>query len=81
VVLDGREGPGYDAVGYLQFLPGTGKSAYLAVNGNETREVVSGQPGKVWDDVGPARFSPDGTRIAYPARQGNNFYLVCTPVP
>ncbi len=78
VVVDGREGPPYDAVQHesLVFSPDGQRVAYVAVRGREYRLVVDGVAGPACDFLSRPVFSPDGTRLAYAVSKGGKHSVV-----
>jgi len=60
VVVDGREGPVYDAIeGPVILIPGTAEVAYAARKGDLLVAVIAGREGPEFDEVGGLRRAPD----------------------
>ncbi len=79
VVVDGRPGPGYDAVrsGDPVFSDDGRAIGYVAKAGGRIFAVVNGKEGPRYDDVGVGRLlSPDGTRVAYAVRKETQALVV-----
>jgi hypothetical protein len=60
VVVDGREGPVYDAIeGPVFRVPGTAEVAYAARKGDVVVAVIAGREGPAYDEVGSLLRRPD----------------------
>ena len=81
VVLDGAEGPRFDAIYGLVFSQEGGRVAYTALRGQQMACIVDGVAQGSYDGVGPPVFSPDGARLMYPAEQGKRFAIVVDGTP
>lgn len=80
-VIDGKEGPPYDAVGLLQFSPDSGHSVYVATDNLEKFVVADGVEGKHYkarqfDPIENLQFSADGSHLAYSARVNRDWFVV-----
>jgi hypothetical protein len=66
-VVDGTEGPEYDAVGVTRFWFSLNGNhwAYIATRGRRQLLVVDGKEGSEHDSVYDPVFSPDGTHYGY----------------
>jgi hypothetical protein len=72
VVVDGKEGPTFDAIYDFVFSADGSRFAYVGRNGKELDAsrwtmVTDHQPGPEYDDVGIPVFSPDGARLLHTA--------------
>ncbi len=79
VVLDGKVGPAYDAIGQDTpvFSPDSKRMAYKAKKGGVWRLVVDGKEMPPYDAVSPPRFSrKDSTRMVYVGQKGTKQCLV-----
>lgn len=90
VVVDGKEGNGYDAIGewfwegfnYMIFSPDSKRIAYKAKRGDKWFVVVDGVEGEEYDAIGSPLeghhivFSPDGKRVGYKAKRGDKSFIV-----
>ena len=79
VVVDGKTGQGYDAVGGITFSPDSRRVAFMASRGDEHFVVLDGiqQPLR-FDGLqgdGPL-FSPDSSRLGYIGRRGSDWMVV-----
>jgi Tol biopolymer transport system component len=75
LVLDGKEGPPWDAVlgGTPTFSPKGDRHAYLARQGGRYVVVVDGQAGRPYERIlRPVLFSEDGRHVAYLADRGKH---------
>lgn len=79
VVVDGQEGPAFDAVPHgPRFSPDSNRVGYVARRGDSYRIVVDGVEGKGYEpsnDMYPI-FSPDSKRLAFMARRGREAIMV-----
>jgi hypothetical protein len=77
VVVDGKEGKEYDAIGKDSpiFSPDSRRVAYAARMGNKHFMVVDRMEQKSYDGIGGGSliFSPDSKRVAYTAQVGLNW--------
>ncbi|MBK7773198.1 MAG: hypothetical protein IPI43_03540 [Sandaracinaceae bacterium] len=77
VVVDGVEGPWYDAVGVASLVfTADGHVAYPARVGSHWHMVHDGRVGPAHDGVGEAVLSPDGTHLIYAAARGERWTVV-----
>jgi len=76
VVIDGRPGKFYDAVGGPVFSPDSQHVAHLAAAGGKVFSVVNGREGQGYDDRGPAVFGPDSKSAAFWAEAGGRQFIV-----
>ena len=76
VVLNGRAGKAYAAVGQIALSPDGRRSAHAALADGSWRMVVDGVEGKGYAELQGPVFSPDGTHLAYQARAGEAWHLV-----
>lgn len=73
-VLDGVEGPRYDAVGGFAFSGDGSRFAYHArKRGGRHLVVVAGAEGPEFDDAYEVRLDSGGGRVAYFAREGDRW--------
>lgn len=79
VVVDGKAGKDYDAVGGVTFSPDSKHFAYMADEGDERFVVLDGveQPQRFTGlhAAGPI-FSPDGAHLGFAAKRGANWLVV-----
>jgi hypothetical protein len=76
VVLNGRAGKAYAAVGTIVLSPDGRRLAYQALADGTWRMVLDGVEGKGHAEVQGAVFSPDGAHLAYQAKDGEAWHLV-----
>ncbi|MFW6161721.1 MAG: WD40 repeat domain-containing protein, partial [Planctomycetota bacterium] len=78
VVVDGRPGPVYAAIGpgMPRFGPGGEHVAYTALEEGRWRVVVDNFAGQPFDRVNALTFSPDGRRVAHAALQARKWRIV-----
>lgn len=77
VVVDGVEGPWFDAVGVASLVfTEDGHVAYPALRGGAWHVVHDGRLGPAHDGVGDVALSPDGTRLMYAAARGNGWTVM-----
>ncbi len=76
VVLNGRAGKAYAAVGTIALSPDGRRLAYAAQIEGAWRMVVDGAEGKGHVEVQGPVFSPDGARLAYQAKDGKAWHVV-----
>lgn len=81
VVVDGREGPGFEMPATIHpvlFSPKGNRLAYAAMKGEKWVVVVDGRVGPEYDKVIPESllFSPDGKRFAYVASRDDKWFVV-----
>jgi roadblock/LC7 domain-containing protein len=65
VVVNGKHGKFYDAIGGLIFSPDSQQVAYAAKSDDKWTAVENGTEGKAYDAISRLTFSPDGRRLAY----------------
>jgi hypothetical protein len=77
-VIDGIEGPAYDAMGKLSplFSPDSKRVAYIAGRGGKKLVVLDGAEGPEYDNVGGLAFSPDCRRFACMVERGDDRFIV-----
>jgi hypothetical protein len=75
-VLDGQEGPPYDAIGTLVFSAQGGRLAYTARRGKRAVLVSDGREVGEYDSLDVPTFSRDGTRLAVRAKRGKDAFVV-----
>ena len=76
VVLNGRAGKAFAAVGQVVLSPEGRRCAHAALVDGSWRMVVDGLEGKGYAEVQGAVFSRDGAHLAYQARAGEAWLLV-----
>jgi hypothetical protein len=78
VVIDGKEGKQYVAIGTIPIFSPDGKRvAYVAEVDRKWFVVVDGKEGKRYDFLGTTLiFSPDSKRVAYVAKEGDKKFVV-----
>ena len=76
VVLNGRAGKAYAAVGTIALSRDGRRLAYAAQVEGAWRMVVDGAEGKGHAEVRGPVFSPDGAHLAYQAKVGEAWHLV-----
>ena len=80
VIVDGKEGTRYDAIGSLIFSPNSKRVAYGAGIGNKRFVIVDGKEGMQYDAIvtfGGARvIFTSFDSLLYLANKGNGIYLV-----
>ncbi|MBM4044027.1 MAG: hypothetical protein FJ279_02850 [Planctomycetes bacterium] len=83
VVVDGQEGPPYDAVRHIVFSPDSKRLAYSAEKSGQWFLVVDGQRGSPFEAIPWTciAFSPDSKRIAYAAKTGDKWLTVLDGQP
>ena len=76
VVIDGKEGPGFEDVGGPAFSPDGQRLAYAAKRDKEWRVVVDGVEGPGFQEIGSPVFSLDGSRLAYAAKSEKRWAMI-----
>jgi len=71
-VVDGHEGPMYDAVRQITFSNDGHRVAYVGWKVKTQVVVVDGKEGPEYPAVGPLEFSPDGRHFYYSAFQSRD---------
>ena len=82
VVLDGVEGPRFDAIPPKLAFGADGRHvAYPARRGQQMTCVLDGVAQEWYDGVGAPVLSPDGARLLYAVERGGRFALVVDGTP
>jgi hypothetical protein len=76
VVVNGKQGKSYDAIGGLIFSPDSQQVAYAAKSDVMWAAVANGKEGKAYDAIRHILFSPDSMRLAYLADSGEKMVFV-----
>jgi hypothetical protein len=76
VVVNGKHGKFYDAIGGLIFSPDSAQVAYAAKTDVTWAAVANGKEGKSYDGIRRLAFSPDSRRLAYLADSGEKMVFV-----
>jgi hypothetical protein len=76
VVIDGKDGKPYGAVGGAIFSPDGKHVAYQASANGKVFNVVNGREGQPYDDLGMPQFSSDSSTVAYWAETGGKQFIV-----
>lgn len=78
VVVDGRAGPHFDAVGVelLRFGPKGRRIAYPAMRDGRWHVIVEGRPSAAYDGIGALAFGPEGVRLAFVAQRDRRWVVV-----
>ena len=79
VVIDSKEGPGFEDVGGPAFSPDGQRVAYAAKRDKEWRAVADGVEGPGYQEIGPPVFSPDSLRLVYAAKSEKQWTMVDGP--
>ena len=79
VVIDGKEGPGFEDVGGPAFSQDGQRVAYAAKRGKEWRTVADTVEGSGFQEIGSPVFSPDGLRLVYAAKSEKQWAMVDGP--
>jgi roadblock/LC7 domain-containing protein len=76
VVVNGKQGKSYDAIGGLIFSPDSAQVAYATKTDDKWAAVAGAKEGKAYDGINRLHISPDGRRLAYSADAGEKQVLV-----
>jgi Tol biopolymer transport system component len=78
IVVDHKEGSGYDQISQITYSPVDVQLAYVAHVGSEAFVVRDGVPGKKYDQIANLVFSPDGRALVYAAhvKKGQQWVVV-----
>jgi rRNA maturation protein Nop10 len=79
MIVDGKEGPGFEEVGGPAFSPDAQRMAYAAKRGKEWRIVADGAEGPGFQEIGAPAFSPDGLRLVYAGKSEKHWAMVEGP--
>ena len=79
MIIDGKEGPGFEEVGGPAFSPDAQRMAYAAKGGKEWRIVADGVEGPGFQETGAPAFSPDGLRLVYAGKSEKRWAMVEGP--
>ena len=73
-MIDGKEGPAFKAMGFLEFSPDSKHVTYSATADGEKKGfmVIDGKIGAKYDTVLVPHYSPDSAHLAYGAQKEGN---------
>lgn len=76
IVIDGKEGKQYDAIGQITFSPDSKHTAYRAINGKRQLLILDDEEVIEYSGIGSPIFSPDGKHLAYCAEDGDKWFVI-----
>ncbi len=79
MIIDSKEGPGFEDIGGPAFSPDGQRVAYAAKRDKEWRVVADGVEGPGFQEIGSPVFSPDGLRLVYSAKSEKHWAMVDGP--